>query len=111
MKYLWAVLVFCCGEILALVIFGALKKAVEPPQDSPGSKWAWTMGILERLTLLTGLLGGFPHVLVVLGALKLGTRLKEDQDSHISNTYFLVGNLISILLAIAYAIIFKALWR
>lgn len=111
MKYLWAVLVFSCGEVLALVMFWALKGAVGPPRDSPASKWAWTKGILERLTLLTGLLHDFPHILIAFGALKLGTRLKEDQNSHISNTYFLSGNLLSILLAMVYAIIIKALWH
>jgi len=60
--------------------------------------------------LFTGLLHGFPQILIAFGALKLGTRLYEDKESDISNSYFLVGNLISILLAMLYAIIAKKLW-
>ena len=111
MKYTWAAVVFCCGELLALVIFWMLKKAIGPPQGSPASKWAWTKGFLERLTLLVGLIHEFPQILIAFSALKLGTRLKEDQDSHISNTYFLSGNLISIFLVMVYAIIIKAIWN
>lgn len=111
MNYLWAFLVFVCGEGLALVIFWALKKAIGPPQDSSASRWAVAQGVLERLTLLIGLLHDFPHVLIAFGAFKIGTRLREDLNSHISNNYFLTGNLISIMLAMIYAIITKSLWR
>ena len=111
MKYLWALLVFLCGEVLALIIFWALKKMVGLPRDSTVRKWAVTKGVLERLMLLTGLLHEFPHILIAFGALKIGTRLREDQNSHISNNYFLLGNFISVLLAMAYAIIIKLLWQ
>ena len=111
MKYLWALLVFLCGEVLALLIFWVLKKLVGLPENSPVRKLAVTKGVLERLTVLTGLLNQFPHILIAFGALKIGTRLREDQNSHISNTYFLVGNLISVLLAMIYAIIIKVLWQ
>jgi hypothetical protein len=111
MKYLWALLVFLCGEVLALFIFWVVRKFVGPPENSPGRKLAVTKGVLERLMLLTGLLNEFPHILIAFGALKIGTRLREDQSSQISNNYFLVGNLISVLLAMVYAIIIKVLWQ
>jgi uncharacterized membrane protein YoaK (UPF0700 family) len=110
MKYLWALLVFVCGEVVAYIIFLGLKRTMGPAQGSPASKWAVTKGILERLTLVTGLVHDFPHILIAFGALKIGTRLREDQNSHITNTYFLTGNLISILLSMVYAIIIKRLW-
>ncbi len=72
-------------------------------------RWAVGKGMLERLTIVVGLLGGFPHILTVIGALKIGTRLQDDTD-HISNTYFLTGNLVSILLALTYAIVLRWLW-
>lgn len=53
--------------------------------------------------MFVGLLAGFPHVLIAFGALKISTRLSEEQGDHISNTYFLTGNLVSILFAVAYA--------
>jgi hypothetical protein len=44
-------------------------------------------------------------MLIAFGAMKLGTRLHDEQDAEISNTYFLVGNLLSILLAMIGAIV------
>lgn len=79
------------------------------PDDGSRRRWAIGKGMLERLTMVVGLLGGFPHILTVIGALKIGTRLQDETD-HISNTYFLTGNLVSILLAVTYAIILRWLW-
>lgn len=56
-------------------------------------------GILERFLIYVGLLSSFPQVLIVLGALKVATRIKY--EDHISNDYFLIGNLLSITIAIA----------
>ena len=109
MKYLWAMLIFIGGEVVAFFIFFALKKFAGPPHDSPANKWSVFKGTLERLTLLTGLLSGFPHILIAFGALKIGTRLRDDQ-TQISGNYYLAGNLISILLAMVYAIVIKAVW-
>ncbi len=111
MKYVWVAVVLFCGECVALVIFHVLKKTVGASGNSAANKLSRTKGFLERLTLLTGLLYEFPHILTAFAALKIGTRLKEEQDSHISNSYFLMGNLISVLLAMIYAIIIKALWQ
>lgn len=58
-------------------------------------------GILERLVLFIGLINGFATVLVVFGALKLGTRLHDEKGpDHVpTNDYFLVGNFLSLLVA------------
>jgi hypothetical protein len=40
--------------------------------------------------------------------MKLGTRLHKEQGNQISNTYFLVGNLLSILFAMIGSIVMKA---
>ncbi len=61
-------------------------------------------GILERLVIIIGLIAGYPQTIVAFGALKIGTRIKGDIDK-VSNDYFLVGNLISILAAVSYAAI------
>ena len=68
-------------------------------------------GILERAVLFVGLLYGFSQILIAFGALKIGTRLHKDQKSEVSNNYFLVGNLVSILLAMLYAIVTRRLWH
>jgi hypothetical protein len=110
MRYVSALPVFVVGELLAAVVFFVLRRAVGPPSDSGVAKWAVGKGILERLTLFVGLLHGFPHILIAFGALKLGTRLHDERDSHISNTYFLIGNLVSILFAMLDTIVTQALW-
>jgi hypothetical protein len=43
--------------------------------------------------------------------MKLGTRLHTEKESAISNTYFLVGNFLSILLAMVGSVITKTLWQ
>lgn len=109
MNYLWAVLVFSGGEIIGLMLFALLKKYIGPPIKSRANKTSTIKGILERLTMLIGLIHGFPQILIAFGAIKLGTRLHEEKECEISNNYFLIGNLISILLAMIYAVIVKML--
>jgi len=70
-------------------------------------------GLLERTLLTVALLSGFPHVLTLFGALKLGTRLKrkdtEDSASDEAkyNDYYLIGNFISVLVSILYYNLFQ----
>ena len=111
MKYLWALALFAIGEILSFLIFIIVKKNMVSKENSTAIKGATAKGILERAVMLTGLLHGFPQILIAFGALKLGTRLHDDKNSEISNNYFLLGNLISILLAMVYAIIIQGFWN
>jgi len=110
MKYLSATIVFAVGELVSLLIFAIVKKAFGPAKTDSARKASVLKGILERAVLFMGLLNGFPQILIAFGALKLGTRLYKEKESEISNNYFLVGNLISILMAIIYTIITKHLW-
>ena len=57
-------------------------------------------GALERLFLYIILIVALPQGLAFFGALKIATRLKDDDK--ISNDYFLVGNLTSVLMVIGY---------
>ena len=68
-------------------------------------------GILERFFILYSLLSNLPHALTLFGALKLGTRLKSSEDVKTENSkieeskyndYYLIGNLISVMLSIFY---------
>ncbi len=61
--------------------------------------------------MFTALIHGYPQILIAFAAMKLGTRLHEEQNTEISNTYFLAGNLISILLAMISSIIVEAIWK
>ncbi len=111
LKYIPALLVFVCQEVAGLIIFLVMNRYM-----GPRGKKAWDIasilkGMLERLLLFTGLIHGYPQILIAFAAMKLGTRLHEEQNTEISNTYFLTGNLISILLAMISSIIVKAIWK
>lgn len=64
-------------------------------------------GILERLVIYVGILSGYPHTLTLFGALKIGTRIKNEHP--ISNDYYLIGNLMSVLLVLIYLIVVRYL--
>jgi len=59
-------------------------------------------GVIERIFLVICLSQGFPHGLTLFGALKLGTRIRQKDDSPGFNDYYLMGNLISVSIAIGY---------
>lgn len=122
MKYIIAVMVFILGELLGLFVFFFIKKKYEwKRQNEVGEieneeksikvfDIQTFKGILERTVIVIGLIHGFIHAITAFSALKLGTRLAEDQKSHISNDYFLIGNLTSLLLAMVDSIIIKSFW-
>jgi len=93
-------LVFVAGEVVATLIFYFLTKGFSKKLTVTIASRGW----LERAFLLVALLKNLPQALILFGALKIGTRLKEGENK-ISNDYFLVGNLISVLLALIYYII------
>jgi len=91
-------LAFCAGEILSLLIFYFIRKKYEKRNIAAGG--SVLKGMLERFALLLGLTAGVPTIIIFFGAIKLGTRLKEQQESPISNDYFLVGNITSIIIVL-----------
>jgi len=67
-------------------------------------------GILERFVLTIGILSGFPQVLIPFGVLKLQNRIGFERDSKAetkedARAYFLIGNLLTILISIVYVLI------
>ena len=111
LQYIPALLVFVCQEVVGLVIFPVMNRYLGPKSIKAWDLKSILKGILERLVLLTALIHGYPQILIAFAAMKLGTRLHEEQDTEISNTYFLAGNLLSILLAMISSIIIKAIWQ
>lgn len=66
---------------------------------------SWIKGVFERVFLSLCLINSIYPLLTVYGALKLGTRLGNSHQ--IKNDYFLIGNIVSILLAmLIYAMFF-----
>ena len=67
-------------------------------------------GLIERLFLMFCLFNDYPHALTFFSALKLGTRLKHEEKPEIENKYndfYLVGNLVSVIVAIGYVLLLK----
>ena len=67
-------------------------------------------GVVERLFLFIALVNGYSQALTFFSALKLATRLKHhdapnDMDGF--NDYYLLGNLISVALAIGYVYLYQ----
>ncbi len=95
MNFLYLLLaIYLSSEFLAFWVFLMLRKKF---MQRGFSIRPMILGILERLFLYVGLMQGFGQSLILFGALKIGTRLKNEEDK-ISNDYFLVGNIISVLL-------------
>jgi hypothetical protein len=65
--YLTATIIFVVGELVSLLIFAILKRAVKLPKASPARKASVVKGVLERAVLYIGLLHGFPQILIARG--------------------------------------------
>lgn len=109
MNYCVTSIVFVIQEIVALIVFLIFNSFFKKSDGISSTYKEILKGILERLVLYTALIHNLPQMLIAFGAMKLGTRLHEDKNDSISNTYFLVGNFLSIWLAITGSIFAKVL--
>ena len=108
---LTAVLIFIIGELI-VNHFVFKKLAQKYPQDESADAGIKLLflpepifrGVLERLVLYVSLNYQFITILVVFGAIKLATRLADDNKKPISNSYFHIGNFASILFAVVYTV-------
>ena len=98
-EHLFHSAIYVIGEMLSLAIFFLVTKLFKRPLTISSV----IRGALERLFLFIILLIELPQGLAFFGALKIATRLKDDDK--ISNDYFLVGNLLSVLIVIGYYLI------
>lgn len=96
-------LFFLIQELLALPVFYAIRRYYSAQSTVTQNKWLYSAlkGVLERLVIFVGLVNEVPSVVTFFGAVKLGTRLDDDKKNRVSNDYFLVGNLVSILMVTA----------
>ncbi len=111
MKVVLFLLIYALGELIAHFIFKAIRKRFQrgqsPAETESNQINTIAKGLLERFLIFICLVNELPHALTVLGALKLGTRLDVDKQHAVSNDYFLIGNLTSIMLAIFYFLIWQ----
>lgn len=115
-NYLYFVLIFIIGEILFnLSLFKYLKKYFNIEKTSGdesvnkflGFEISVFKGLLERFVLYFALAINLTQILIVYGAIKIGTRFEKNDK--IKNDYFLIGNFSSIFVSIIYYFIFNKL--
>ena len=115
------VIIFIVGEMIAVYLFNEIWRWLGPEDAPPQTEEERRRkrhvrvievfkGVLERFVVCVGLLMNYQGVLTLYAALKLGNRLRheeskddmsDDQSNRITN-YFLIGNLMSILLCLLY---------
>lgn len=111
MKVILFSIIFFVGEIIAYFVFKLIRKRFE--RDALKNELTRKMdtsnailkGLLERFFIFLCLINDLPHALTVLGALKIGTRIDADKQHAVSNDYFLIGNITSILFGIIYYLV------
>ncbi|MCF3649508.1 hypothetical protein [Synoicihabitans lomoniglobus] len=108
---LFAAAAFLVGELVAVPVFRRIRQIYAPKLEGRPSdqRVALMKGMLERLVLYLGLILGYAVVLAAFGAFKLGTRLQKDSADTVSNDYFLVGNLLSVLIVMGDIILGRLL--
>ena len=116
-----SVLIYGLGEILAhYLIFPVMTKLLggrnqaatltahdnkdATELDRGGN--AQLKGHLERAMLFLGFISGFPQVVIAFGALKIGTYFGQGEEK-IDKDYYLIGNVVSITLALIYTLLAK----
>ncbi len=98
----FALFAFVFMESIAYPSFKLVKAHFKT--DAKYNRTSIVKGVIERLVVYLGLLLNFAPILILFGALKIATRIKED-DEKISNDYFLIGNFLSVLLVLLAVIL------
>ena len=117
-SYFYFFLIFVIGEIIInITFFNYLKKYFKINQNSGeelsgkflGLDISLFKGLLERFVLYFALTINLTQILIVYGAIKIGTRFEKNDK--IKNDYFLIGNFSSIFVSIVYYFIFNKFVR
>lgn len=98
---------YLAGELVALLVFRVIRNKFA----AKGTK-IWTAigkGLLERGMLLSGLAMNIQAIVTLYGAIKIGTRLKDANQDKVSNEYFLVGNFVSVTIALGEYMLYTLL--
>lgn len=111
--------VFIIGETIAYPAFWLVRKKLSDSIETDGKNEkvetenekasarnkAIILGVLERLVLFFGMTIGITQVVIMFGALKIGTKFNRSNNGINDkkfNDYFLIGNLTSVLFALLY---------
>lgn len=108
MTFLKIVIAVVVGEVLIHVLLYVISRFIGKTNKDKISRTSVLKGVLERFFVVVTLWFGLTHALTLLGALKIATRIKDTEDK-VSNDFFLIGNLVSVLAAIGYWFFIKSL--
>lgn len=100
---LYFIIIVTSAEILQIVIFRII--GMYKNNNGRQVSISITKGLLERFFLSFCLAINLPIIIAFFGAIKIGTRLDNENKSKVSNDLFLVGNIISVLFAIIYFLV------
>lgn len=100
--------ILMAGEVLIHILFYAISKFIGKTNKDKINRTSILKGVLERIFIVVTLWMGLPHALTLLGALKIATRIKDTEDK-VSNDFFLIGNLVSVVFGIGYYFLVRQL--
>lgn len=106
MTILKAISILIGGEIIIHILFSLISRVIGKQNRDKISLSSVLKGIVERTYVVTVLFIEVASALTLLGALKIATRIKDD-ESKVSNDFFLIGNLISVLFGVVYYVFLK----
>jgi hypothetical protein len=102
------VLVILPGELIVHILFHFISRFIGKTNRDKITRSSIIKGLIERAFVLTTLWFGLSSALTLLGALKIATRIKDNEDK-VSNDFFLLGNLISVLFGVLYFVVIRNL--
>lgn len=105
-------LIIIVGEVLAFFVFAVIRLIFRKGKFLRWPDAETLRGVIERFVIYVGLANGYLQVLVLFGALKIGTKLKPEDKPlpvGVANDYYLVGNLLSVLIAMLDSALFAVL--
>ncbi len=100
--------IIAAGEVLIHVVLFIISRLIRKTNRDKITGTSIFKGLLERAFILVTLSHDLVASLTLLGALKIATRIRDHEDK-VSNDFFVIGNLVSVMFGIAYFIFSKNL--
>jgi len=100
---LFVIFIILSVEIIGHLVFIIISKWNKHKNHNKIDFRSILKGVLERVFITFVITINLPNALTVFAALKIATRIKD--DSKISNDFYLIGNIISLSMAILYSVV------
>ncbi|MDN3674061.1 hypothetical protein QWY99_13450 [Flavobacterium branchiarum] len=111
MEFFKFLLMLVCVELILGIFYYFITPEVNGNKKAIDYK-SLLKGVVERMFLTISLINNYPHALTLFGTLKLATRLKRDNEDDKEkeskyNDFYLLGNLVSIIISIMYVFLYN----